>query len=78
MAGEQINSDCPMQKERRKVYQVLQESKKKQIRENQGELLEVKVQLTCPKGHVRVGHARRKRKDIRSRGYSVFRGIQSR
>lgn len=78
MAGERVNSACPMQKEIRKVYQVLKESQKKQMRENQGELLEVKAQLTCPTGHVRVSHARRKRKDIRSRGYSVFRGIQSR
>lgn len=61
-----------MQKEIRKVYQVLKESKKKQMRENQGELLEVKAQLTCPMGNVRVSHARRKRKDIRSRGYSVY------
>lgn len=61
-----------MQKEIRKVYQVLKESKKKQMRENQGELLEVKAQLTYPMGHVRVSLAKRKRKDIRSRGYSVY------
>lgn len=27
--------------------------------ENQGEHLEAKAQLSCPKGHVRVSHARR-------------------
>lgn len=38
----------------------------------------MKAQLKCPQGHVRVSHARRKRRDIRSRGDTVFRGIQSR
>lgn len=78
MTGERINSDCPMQKGIRKVNQVLQESKRKQTRENQGEFLDVKAQLKCPQGHVGVSHARRKRRDIQSRGDTVFRGIQSR
>lgn len=49
------------------------EKKKK----TQGELLKAKAQLKRPKGHVGVSHARRERRDIRSRGDCVFRGTQS-
>ena len=47
-------------------------------RENQGELLEARAQLKCPKGHVRVSVTRRQRRDIPSRGKSAFRGTQVR
>lgn len=47
------------------------------MKNKQSELLKAKAQLKCPKGCVGVSHARREKRDIRSRRDCMFRGIQS-
>lgn len=74
MAREQDNSDFPGQKSTSGVLGVEEEAGS----ESQGELLEARVQLKCPKGHVRVSVTRRERRDVPSRENRAFRGIQIR